>query len=254
MAGHDVGGLLDQRLEAVERGEVGVARAARRQHRDLDRRQVVAAHEHLRPRDPHRRAVRGVAVGRRAARAPGHRARSAPGRAAPAAPAAPAARALHVVLLVELAHRALRAAGLVVHPLRGRLADAQRRVGERVAAEHVVPVGVGDHQPDDAEARLVGDRGQDLELVGQHRRVDAERLLAGAHERAGRLPEARRDDHDVGVKPDGAHSDQAAPSSLAASRRVFTSAVGFFCEESSCSLLRLTQTTGTLALMHGSTS
>ena len=147
-----------------------------------------------------------------------------------------------------------RAAGLVAHPLRGRLADAERRVGERVAAEQVVPVGVRGHQPDDAEARLLGDRGQDLELVRQHRRVDAERLLAGAHQRAGRLPEARRDDHDVGVEPDGPHSAQAAPSSLAASRSVFTSAVGFFCEESSCSLLRLTQTTGTLALMHGSTS
>ena len=114
-------------------------------------------------------------------------------------------RALDVVLVVERrAARAARAPGSALQALRGRLADAQRRVGERVAAEQVVPVGVGDEQPDDAEARLLGDRGQHLELVRQHRRVDAERLLAGAHERAGRLPDARRDDHDVGVEADGA--------------------------------------------------
>jgi hypothetical protein len=45
-----------------------------------------------------------------------------------------------------------------------------------------------------------------------------------------------------------------APSSLAASRRVLTSAVGFFCPASSSSLLRLTQMTGTLSFRHGSTS
>ena len=56
----------------------------------------------------------------------------------------------------------------------------------------------------------------------------------------------------VGVQTDGFH--YAAPRSLAASRSVFTSAVGFFWLESSVSLLRLTQITGTFAFRHGSTS
>ncbi|HEV2814587.1 MAG TPA: hypothetical protein VGW10_15135, partial [Solirubrobacteraceae bacterium] len=63
VAGDDRGRLLDQRLEARERREVGAARAALRQRRQLDRRQVVAAHEHPRPRDPDRHPGRGVAVG-----------------------------------------------------------------------------------------------------------------------------------------------------------------------------------------------
>ena len=112
---------------------------------------------------------------------------------------------LDVVLLVELAQLALRRAGLAVQALRGRLADAQRRLREREAAEQVVPVAVRGEQPGDGEARLLGDGGQDLELVGQDRRVDAERLVARADDRAGRLPEARRRDEDVGVDPDDLH-------------------------------------------------
>ena len=46
----------------------------------------------------------------------------------------------------------------------------------------------------------------------------------------------------------------AAPRSFAASRRVLTSAVGFFGPASSSSLLRLTQMTGTFSFRHGSTS
>ena len=112
---------------------------------------------------------------------------------------------LDVVLLVEVAQLALRRARLVAQPRRARLGDAQRRVGERVAAEQVVPVDVRRQAADDAEVRLLRDRRQQLELVGQDRRVDAERLVARAHERAGRLPEPRRDDDDVGVQPDGLH-------------------------------------------------
>ena len=84
------------------------------------------------------------------------------------------------MLLVEVAQLALGVAGLVAQPQRGRLRHAERRLGERVAAEQVVPVGVRDEQPDDAEGRLLGDRRQDLELVGEDRRVDAERLLAAS--------------------------------------------------------------------------
>ena len=51
-----------------------------------------------------------------------------------------------------------------------------------------------------------------------------------------------------------ARKHHAAPKSFAASSSVFTSAVGFFCDASRVSLLRLTQITGILALMHGSTS
>ena len=61
-------------------------------------------------------------------------------------------------------------------------------------------------------------------------------------------------DDDVGVQADGPHGRQAAPSSFAASRSDLTSAVGFLAPGSSCSLLRLTQITGTLAFRHGSTS
>ena len=44
------------------------------------------------------------------------------------------------------------------------------------------------------------------------------------------------------------------PMSFAASRRLATSASGFFWLDSSVSLLRLTQITGTLRFRHGSTS
>jgi hypothetical protein len=112
---------------------------------------------------------------------------------------------LDVVLLVEVAQLALRGARLVAQPRGARLRQPERRVAEPVAAEQVVPVGVGRQAADDAELRLRRDGGQQLQLVGQHRRVDAERLLAGAHERAGRLPEPRGDDDDVGMQPDGLH-------------------------------------------------
>ncbi len=63
---------------------------------------------------------------------------------------------------------------------------------------------------------------------------------------------ARGDEH-IGMERDGAHP-QGAPSSLAASRRLGTSAVGLRWEESSVSLVRLTQITGTRCLTHGTTS
>ena len=160
-------------------------------------------------------------------------------------------RALDVVLLVELAHRALGGPGLVDQPAGRRLGAAERRLGEGVAAEQVVPVGVRGEQADHGEAGLLGERRQDLELVGQDRRVDAERLAAGANEGAGGLVEPGGGDDDVSVEPDGPH---AAPSNRAASSRFLTSAVGFLAPASSVSPLRLTQITGILSFMHGSTS
>ena len=106
-------------------------------------------------------------------------------------------------------------------------------------------------QADDGEAGLVGQRGQELELVRQDRRVDAERLAAGADEGAGGLVDPGGGDDDVCVEPYGPH---AAPSNRAASSRFFTSAVGFLAPASSVSPLRLTQITGILAFTHGSTS
>jgi hypothetical protein len=73
------------------------------------------------------------------------------------------------VLLVELAQLALRRARVGDQPRRGRLGAAQRRLGERVAAEQVVPVGVRGQQPRHGEAGLLRHRGQDLQLVGEDR-------------------------------------------------------------------------------------
>src|SRR5262245_31074745 len=58
VAGHDVLGGLHQRRQAGERAAVLLQRAALVQHRDLDRGDVVAAHEHLAPRGRDRHSVR----------------------------------------------------------------------------------------------------------------------------------------------------------------------------------------------------
>jgi hypothetical protein len=97
---------------------------------------------------------------------------------------------LDVVLLVEVTQLALRRPRLVAQPRGARLRQPQGRVRERVAPQQVVPIGVRRDAPDDPEARLRRDRRQQLELVRQHRRVDAERLLARLDQRARRLPDA----------------------------------------------------------------
>ena len=198
--------LLDQRLEPVERGEVGGRRART-------------------PRSTGSRPARGS---RRTTSTDAHGTQTAmPSTVCPSAGCSSSSRSpiaqcpgtgsacgagqherrrpLDVVLLVEVAQLALRGARLVAQPRGARLGQPERRVAERVAAEQVVPVGVRRQAADDAELGLRRHRRQQLELVGQHRRVDAERLLARPHERAGRLPEARRDDDDVGMEPDGLH-------------------------------------------------
>ena len=116
----------------------------------------------------------------------------------------------------------------------------------------MVPVGVRGDQPDDVEAGLLRDRGSTSSSSGNTGESITNASLAGAHEHAPRRVRARGDRDDVGVQADGAH--YAAPSSFAASSSDFTSAVGFFCDASSCSLWRLTQMTGIFAFTHGSTS
>ncbi len=71
-----------------------------------------------------------------------------------------------VVALVEVAQLALGLAGVSAQP-RGRgLGDTERRVREGEAAEQVIPVAVGGEQPAGAEAGLLEQRRQQLELVG----------------------------------------------------------------------------------------
>ena len=89
---HDVLGLLDERLEAPQRREVGVARAAFGDPRDLDRREVVAADERPAPRRSTRPCRRPCGRRRGAARAPRRRSRSGRGPAALAPGRATAAR------------------------------------------------------------------------------------------------------------------------------------------------------------------
>jgi hypothetical protein len=66
----------------------------------------------------------------------------------------------------------------------------------------VVPVGVRGQQADDAEAGLLGDDRQSLDLGGKDGRVQAERLLAVLDQDAVGLPRLRRDDDDVAVEGD----------------------------------------------------
>ena len=104
--------LLDPWPQALERREVRVAAAGLGQPRDLDGRQVVAADDDVRPRDPQRHPVLGVAVrgqevelGVADPDVAGDRQRlDLPERQRP--------RALDVVLLVELAQLALASPGL----------------------------------------------------------------------------------------------------------------------------------------------
>ena len=155
------------------------------------------------------------------------------------------------MLGVRVAQLALGHTRLGADPLGGRLADAQREPGEREPPEQVVVVRVRCQQPVRAEAGLRQQRRQQLELVGEVRRVDQERLLAVADRGRGRLPDPARDDERLRMDGDGS---QATFSSFAASRRVLTSSVGFFWLFSSFCPRRLTQITGTLVFRHGSTS
>ena len=77
-----------------------------------------------------------------------------------------------------------------------------------------------------------------------------EGLVTAPDERAGRLVDPRDCDDDVLVEGE----DPQSPRSFSASLSVATSSVGFLAPASSVSPWRLTQMTGTLSFVHGSTS
>ena len=129
VAGHDVVGLLDERLEAVERGEVG-ARASRPARASGSRPATGSRRTRARAPTGSNTAVPSAvwpsagcssSSWSPSAQWPGHRQRLRLRQ-----PQRP--RALDVVLLVELAHRALHAAGLVAQP---RARSTRRRRAAR---------------------------------------------------------------------------------------------------------------------------
>jgi hypothetical protein len=205
VAGHDPLGPLDVGRQALERRQVRVAAAVLLQPRDLDGEQVVAAYEHARPPGPDRHAVVGVALGRQQLELlgadlhrPGHRQRlHVAQRQRP--------RALDVVLLVELPQRALGVAGLGSQSRHRRLRRAEGGLGERQAAQDVVPVAVRAQQARQRPAGLREDRRQRVELVLKDRRVDDEALPFVAQDRARGLPHLAAHDDDVRVQADGLH-------------------------------------------------
>ena len=176
------------------------------------------------------------------------------------------------MLVVERAQLARRRPGLGREPRGRRLGDAERRAGERQPREQVVPVGVRREQAGEREARVLEHGRQHLELVGQDRRVDDEALARPDPDPSPLRSPLRTIVHvvcqmrlvttsDVAVQADGAHGAapllpraRYTPSSLTASARFLTSAVGFFWPGSSVSLWRLTQITGILFFTAGSTS
>ena len=205
VARHDRVGGLDQRAQPGERRDVGVERAAGREHRDLHGRDVVADHQALRPRHPHGHPVRGVAVGRMQLELELPDPAVAGDRQRLHLAERQRALARQVVLLVERAQIALRRAGLGRQSGGRRLGHPDCGLRERQAAEQVVPVGVRRQQAGHGKARLLGQRRHGLELRRQHGRVDRERLVPAPHEGAGRLPDLAGHDDDVGVDADRAH-------------------------------------------------
>jgi hypothetical protein len=251
VARHDGLGGLDQRRQARHRGAVVVQRSRRRYERDLHVREIVAADEHAGEAGEEGGPVGRVAVGRMELDlgvADLDRARH---RQLLVGAERERRRARHVVLGVGVAQLALGRAGLAAQPLGGLPAHPQGEAREGEPAEQVVVVGVGGEQAVGLEAGLGEQRRQDFELVREVRRVHQQALAAAADRGGGGLPEAARDHHHVVV--DGYRS-QATFSSLAASRSVLTSSVGFFWPDSSFCPRRLTQITGTRCLRQGSTS
>ena len=198
--------------EPLQRRPVGLELPPGAQHRDLHRREVVAADEHAQPGQPvggrrrrcgRRRRSSSSSCAGPSSSLPGH-------RAAPAACPAPAGRSRR-----RSAPRRTRAArrwaapGLAAQPLGGRLGTAQRRPGEGQPAEQVVPVAVGGQQPGDGKLGLLEHARAAPELLGVDRRVDHEALVAGAHRGAGRLPDVGDEDDHVGVQRDDAHPRRA---------------------------------------------
>src|SRR5579875_3833938 len=200
VAGDHMPGAGDERLEPRQRLEVGPRAAARPDHRDLDRAEVVAAHERAAPGQPERGALAGVPgswvelelAPAAQLKPPRHRERlHARKRKGPLA--------LDVVALVEPAQLARGRARRGGQPPRGLLARAERGLREGEPAEQMVPVAMGDEEPGDREGRPLQDVGQRFKLVRVDRRVDQEALLAAAYGHAARLPDAA-DEHDQVIR------------------------------------------------------
>ena len=168
MARYDARGGLGERAQALERPQVG-RHVSVLQGRDLDGREVVAGDQHPRPGDPDGHAVARVTLGGVQLKL---------GLADPAAarhgqglhrPERQRTRALEVELLIEAAQLALGGAGLGREPRGGALGAAERQLGERDAPQQVVPIAVGRQQAAGrGKARLRYQRGQQLELLGEH--------------------------------------------------------------------------------------
>ena len=180
-------------------------------------------------------------------------------------------RALDHELLVEGAQLALRLAGL--EPAGARRCPRHSRAPRR--GRRAARAGGPSRRASPAARWARGSRPARAARAaassssGSTRRVDHEGL-AGRRDvparRPLRLVEAASDDHAVDLQQRAGHERgrrgagrsparaQVTPRSLAASLRLLTSAVGFFWAESSVSLLRLTQITGTRCLTHGTTS
>jgi hypothetical protein len=118
-------------------------------------------------------------------------------------------RPLDVVVGVEIAQPARRVAHLGLQPRRGGLADPERRLGERQAAEHVVEVAVGREQAGQAPAHLRQELADPVELLLEDRRVDDERLVARVQQRARGLPLDARGHDDVPVQGQDLHGGRA---------------------------------------------
>ena len=127
--GHHGVGAPDHQLQGGQRAAVVRRRAARGDHRDLDRREVVAHHQHADPGGEDRHAVGACARRWRTARAPPHPARagrapaatgSGRARAAAAAPRSSARRGRAVRAAPRPGGRASAASSTRPRPARGR--------------------------------------------------------------------------------------------------------------------------------------
>ena len=182
MTGHDRLGALDERSPAARASPGRRPTPPAEIHRDLDRREVVAADEHAGPRDHDGHAVDGVAVGRDGARARARRRAAArPGPAATGRPASASGRGrIDVVLVVESRSSPLRVARLGPEPVRGALARSPSDAsGNASRAEQVVPVAVGGEQPGHGEARPARARRQRSSSSGSTGESIRNALVAG---------------------------------------------------------------------------
>ena len=264
VAGHHPVGLFDQTAQPLQRRPVGVDRPAGREHRDLDRRQVVAAHQHRQPRASSRRRRR------RCGRRPACSSSSCSGRArAGRAPAATAARRAQRAAVHDRrsarssksrssrcaapGSAASRAAVLSAHP--------SGRSGNAEPPEQVVPVPVRGQQPGDGEAACSSTsgsarapRGRPASRSGSPPRRRARPCRSSARRRLTNTITSACS-ATARISPASARTGRSADAEqLRRLAQVATSASGFFWPGSSCCLLRLTQITGIFFFRHGSTS